>query len=741
VSLLDAANRYREELSFSILAVGMDKKPFGAWKERQTIRLGRKGLEAALKDPRATGVAVATGSLSNVAVVDIEAENLEHPEVLELIGLAPPGTPRAKSGGGGVHLFFEFAGERNAPIVSPDGKHLGDIRGEGGYLLLAPSLHAKGVYKWEIEPSGPLPAMPEDFKIALNKLIKRERPKPAPAPVQGSRERTVRELSGLNIDPMEKYVMTALEREVQAVRNAPEGMRNTQLVTSSFNVGTLVGANVLNESDARQALEDAATVAGLDAGEIGPTITSGLAAGIDHPRDMTKVATKTGKTSSKVGTKTLADLGEDANPNEFMVRDAEPPPELDDAALYGLTGDIVREVLPHTEAHAVAILLSFFVAAGIAIGNQVSWNIGGTRHTLRLFFVMVGISGKGRKGTSWGAIKRVLEVGLGNFMKHNLTGGLSTGEGLISCVRDAVMKLDKEGQEVLADAGVTDKRMVVHEPEFGRTMKVLGRDGNTLSAALRQFWELGPEDTARVMTKVAVTATGPHVGIIAHITATELLKEVLEVDIANGLINRCVFATVHRSKLLPFGGEPDDAKMFALGNRLGQVIAWTQAQTKANFGQATITWAAETRPLWAEIYGELTEGPGGLAGAVLSRAEAQVTRLAGLYAVLDQTLEVRPEHLEAALALWEYSQASVFQIFGRRTGDVIADQILEELKTSSPLTKTEVMALFDNNQTAKQIDAAVGLLIEEGRVRRIKGESKNGGRAPELLELIEVARG
>jgi Bifunctional DNA primase/polymerase, N-terminal len=738
VSLLDAANRYREELNFSILAVGMDKKPLGAWKERQEIRLGRKGLEAALNDPRATGIAVATGPLSDVTVIDLEAENLEHPEVLELIALTPPGTPRARSGGGGLHFFFAYAGGRNAPIVSSAGESLGDTREDGGYLLLPPSLNAKGVYRWEIEPSGPLPVMPEDFKIALNKLIKRERPKPAPAPVQVSRERIVRELNTLNIDPMEKYVMTALEREVQAVRNAPEGMRNTVLNTSSFNVGTLVGANVLSESDARQALEDAATAAGLDAGEIGPTITSGLAAGIDHPRDMAKVATKTGKTSSKGSTKTLAVLGEDAD--TFVTPDVDAPPELDDAALHGLAGDVVRAVLPHTEAHGVAILISFLVVVGIAVGNQIAWNIGGTPHPLRIFFVMVGISGKGRKGTSWGAIRRVLDA-LGEFMKHNITTGLSSGEGLIAAVRDEITKKDKEGDDVVVDPGVSDKRLVVLESEFGRVLKAMAREGNTLSAVARQAWEIGPDDVLRVMTKQSTTASGPHIGVIGHVTNEELLQNLESVDMANGYANRHMFAIVGRTKLLPFGGNPDQDALQELGQRLGQVMAWAASVTSDPFGQKTITWAEETKPLWAAMYGELTEGTGGLAGAVLSRSEAYVTRLAGLYAALDQTLEVRPEHLAAAVALWDYSQSSVFQIFGRRTGDLVADQILEGLKAQSPLTKTQVMALFDNNRTAAQIDAAVGSLLEAGRVRRFKGVSKNGGKAPDLLELIEVPRG
>ena len=43
----------------------------------------------------------------------------------------------------------------------------------------------------------------------------------------------------------------------------------------------------------------------------------------------------------------------------------------------------------------------------------------------------------------------------------------------------------------------------------------------------------------------------------------------------------------------------------------------------------------KARELWEEVYPELSDGQPGLVGDVTSRAEAQVLRLAALYAVLD----------------------------------------------------------------------------------------------------------
>jgi DNA replicative helicase MCM subunit Mcm2 (Cdc46/Mcm family) len=66
----------------------------------------------------------------------------------------------------------------------------------------------------------------------------------------------------------------------------------------------------------------------------------------------------------------------------------------------------------------------------------------------------------------------------------------------------------------------------------------------------------------------------------------------------------------------------------------------------------------EARAIWYKVYPELPEGKPGLLGAMTSRAEAHVMRLSAIYAPLDCSAIVRAEHLKAALALWEYCEAS-----------------------------------------------------------------------------------
>ena len=94
-------------------------------------------------------------------------------------------------------------------------------------------------------------------------------------------------------------------------------------------------------------------------------------------------------------------------------------------------------------------------------------------------------------------------------------------------------------------------------------------------------------------------------------------------------------------------------------------------------------------------------------GAITARAEAQVMRLACIYAVLDSTAMVSRKHLDAALAIWRYCAASVGYIFGERTGDPVADRILQALDEQEPLARSEISGLFDRHLDKTRIEQAL----------------------------------
>jgi hypothetical protein len=92
-------------------------------------------------------------------------------------------------------------------------------------------------------------------------------------------------------------------------------------------------------------------------------------------------------------------LEEDFNPSKPQaspIADA-PWPQIDEAAFYGLAGDIVKTIKPHTEADPIAVLLQVLIFAGNIIGRIPYYKIEADQHHTNLFGVLVGRSSKGRR--------------------------------------------------------------------------------------------------------------------------------------------------------------------------------------------------------------------------------------------------------------------------------------------------------------------------------------------------------
>jgi hypothetical protein len=165
-------------------------------------------------------------------------------------------------------------------------------------------------------------------------------------------------------------------------------------------------------------------------------------------------------------------------------------PLINPAAFHGLAGEVVRTIEPHSEADPVAILLQMLVFVGNVIGRLPYYQIESDRHHCNLFAVLVGASAKARKGTSMGRVKAVTRVADESWHADRIKGGLSSGEGLISEVRDEVRTWDaKEQQHHITDPGVADKRLLIVESEFAAVLGVADRPGNIISALVRRAWD------------------------------------------------------------------------------------------------------------------------------------------------------------------------------------------------------------------------------------------------------------
>jgi len=392
------------------------------------------------------------------------------------------------------------------------------------------------------------------------------------------------------------------------------------------------------------------------------------------------------------------------------------PTPLLEAAYYGLAGEIVRRIEPHTEADPAALLFQFLAAFGNLIGHDHYIVADGTRHYLNLNGVLVGPTSKARKGTSWNQIANLMERVEPAWREDRVTYGLSSGEGLIWAVRDPIEETRPvrekgrhtgEYETFIANHGVPDKRLFVIEGEFANVLKVMAREGNTLSPVIRSAWDCG--DLKNMVKNSPAQATKAHVSIIGHITRDELRRLLTQTEAANGFANRFCWLAVKRSKCLPDGGAIHTVDFEDVVAELHSAVNYAK-----DFVQ--IVRDPEATKLWHAVYPRLSEARPGMSGAVIARAEAQVMRLSAIYAILDKSQLIRPEHHHAARALWRYCEQSAKWIFGTSTGDRNADRILAALRhASNGMTKTEISAdVFNRHASSTDLDEALRLLYGMG---------------------------
>lgn len=250
------------------------------------------------KDPTAN-VGIATGTPSGFFVVDIDVSDgkpgRESLATLEREHGPLPTTQRARTGSGGEHLLFSMPdGLRMRSTTGALGTGI-DTRGNGGYVVAAPSVHPSGkVYEWLNE--APIAAPPAWLVDLLTAKTRRPSgPRADGNDDNGPDDPELRE--PVTIEPPrtpgpkgsgERYVAVALEREAANVANAKQGTRNATLNRAAYSMGQLVGGGAIGEAEVIAALNRAALACGLEEKETGNAIRSGLTAGKAKPRYIPK---------------------------------------------------------------------------------------------------------------------------------------------------------------------------------------------------------------------------------------------------------------------------------------------------------------------------------------------------------------------------------------------------------------------------------------------------------------------
>ncbi|MCP3889236.1 MAG: hypothetical protein GY702_10235 [Desulfobulbaceae bacterium] len=280
------------------------------------------------------------------------------------------------------------------------------------------------------------------------------------------------------------------------------------------------------------------------------------------------------------------------------------------------------------------------------------------------------------------------------------------------------MGVDKKtGDPIQVDPGVDDKRLFVMDEEFAGAMAQTKREGNTLSMVIRSAWDSNNLDPLTKTTKIR--ATNPHIGWISHITLNELNTRLSETEMFNGYANRILWVCARRSKLIAWPEPMDSGKLASFQYELLEII-------NAHQNLVTVAPDQEVKKAWQEkYYQDLTQDKPGMVGCIINRAEAQVLRLSMIYSLIDKSHTIRLEHLEAALAFWQYCEDSAKYIFHNRQTDTVAQKIIDSLQ-SEPLTGTEIHRLFSSHVTKERLESALSELTASNRISSKKKQT--GGR-------------
>src|SRR5215470_17984700 len=114
-----------------------------------TTNRGQIGVWWGVDHPDAN-IGIATGAVSGITVLDVDTKNgARGAETLAALVAqhdALPQTLEQTTPSGGMHYIFQ-----HAPGVGNSAGTLGpglDVRGDGGYIVVAPSVTDQGVYAW-----------------------------------------------------------------------------------------------------------------------------------------------------------------------------------------------------------------------------------------------------------------------------------------------------------------------------------------------------------------------------------------------------------------------------------------------------------------------------------------------------------------------------------------------------------------------------------------------------------------
>jgi hypothetical protein len=330
--------------------------------------------------------------------------------------------------------------------------------------------------------------------------------------------------------------------------------------------------------------------------------------------------------------------------------------------MYGLPGKIALKLSESTGADPASILAMFMTGFGNAIGRQPHVQFYGHDEPGALFTLIVGKWARGRKGTAWNAVRKLLQQAEPEWAARDIESGLQSSEAMI---------------EAVADSPNGDPRMLILETEFGRFISAMSAQ-RKFGPRMRTAYD-GETLSARRVKQAPLIASQHIISLIGMITPGELLA--LQ-KLTGGLESRMLYVysapTRRKTATDPFKVDEDEINLAdevksAINHAWDSILLMTDSisaelaelrgiapNTKFRIADDVAdNWKLEIEPQIEDIADAVGEDY----ERYTARAQTHVVRLALLYALADEASEIGWPHVRAAMAFTEFCLFSARRIF------------------------------------------------------------------------------
>ena len=345
------------------------------------------------------------------------------------------------------------------------------------------------------------------------------------------------------------------------------------------------------------------------------------------------------------------------------------------------------------------------------------------------FVVLVGESESTKKTTSMRFALNVYNK-VKELSNAEVVAGISSAEGLIRALGGFVSGGEDADEEETERDGTPS---IIFLEEMASLLRKARQDSVTnLIPKLTELYDLPPEVRLPTRRRPLILRR-PFVSMLCGTTPDWMESSLKEEEIMGGFSNRFIYCVGTAGVPLAFPLKPDLSRV-TLG--IAELAAYWRGK-----GATEIRWSDEARPVWADFYDgwrKSREGLSGVLAATTSRITSYAIKMAMLYAIMDKSEELLPEHLEAAVEFAKFCQWSASELFSffplAQAGKVEA-KVIGMLMKKNPLPQREIHQRIGGRVTADMLARILSGLEAHQRIKLYTAEG--GGKWVSLIRVKE----